>query len=201
MPPRDHRGQLRAWADSRAALHARDLTAQGIPRSYLTRLCRDGELVKLGRGLYQSPSWSPTEHHALALAATAVPQGVIGLLSALRFHELGTQLPAEVWMLLPRGAAVPRLDYPPTRFLHAEAKALAAGLDRIQIEGCPVTITNPAKTVTDCFKYRGTVGLEAALEALRAALAARAATIDAIWEYALACRVAQVMRPYLEAVA
>ena len=64
-----------------------------------------------------------------------------------------------------------------------------------------VRVTNVAKTVADCFKFRNLVGLDVAIEALRDALRARATSVDELWKYAQICRVTKVMRPYLEALA
>lgn len=63
----------------------------------------------------------------------------------------------------------------------------------------PVKIYNPAKTVTDCFKYRNKIGLDVALEALREVIRERRCTIDELWKYAKICRVTKTMRPYMEA--
>ena len=46
----------------------------------------------------------------------------------------------------------------------------------------------------------GKLGLDVALEALRDCRRQRKCTNDELWHYAKICRVANVMRPYLEAV-
>jgi predicted transcriptional regulator of viral defense system len=55
-----------------------------------------------------------------------------------------------------------------------------------------------AKTIADCFKHRNKVGLDVAIEALKAALAGSKANANDLWRFAKICRVANVMRPYLE---
>jgi predicted transcriptional regulator of viral defense system len=129
----------------------------------------------------------------------AVPKGVIGLLSALQFHELTTQTPHEVWLLLPSKAWAPTAPPVTLRIIRASETSLAAGVERHTIDGVIVPITSPAKTVADCFKYRSKIGLDVAIEALRDALRTKRATADAIWRFAAINRVATVMRPYLEA--
>jgi hypothetical protein len=64
-----------------------------------------------------------------------------------------------------------------------------------------VRIYSVAKTVADCFKYRNKIGLDVALEALREGWRQRRFTMDELWEHAKVCRVANVMRPYLESLA
>jgi predicted transcriptional regulator of viral defense system len=75
------------------------------------------------------------------------------------------------------------------------------GVETKKIDGIEVRVTNIAKTIADCFKYRNKVGLDVALEALREALKSKRVKIDDLWHFAGICRVTNVMRPYLESVA
>ena len=182
-------------------LRPRDLDAHGIPRIYLSRLCERGLLDRVGRGLYVLPDADVSEHHTLAEAGKRVPHGVVCLLSALRFHGLTTQSPSEVWLAIGNKAWRPQVDYPPLRFVRFSERTLEAGVEEHFIEGVLVRIYNPAKTVADCFKYRNKIGLDVALEALRDCRRQRRCTNDELWHYAKICRVANVMRPYMEATA
>jgi len=182
-------------------LRPRDLDPHGIPRIYLSRLCERGYLQRVGRGLYVLPNADVTEHHTLAEACKRVTHGVVCLLSALRFHELTTQSPSEVWLAIGSKAWRPRVDYPRLRFVRFSARALEAGVEEHSIEGVSARIYNPAKTVADCFKYRNKIGVDVALEALRDCRRQRRCSNDELWHYAKICRVANVMRPYLEATA
>ena len=142
-----------------------------------------------------------TEHHSLALACARVPHAVVCLLTALRFHNLGTQHPADVWLAIDRKAALPKLDYPPLRIVRFAKDAMAEGVTQHRLEGVPVRLTMPARTVVDCFKYRNKVGLDVALEALRACRGRRDCKLDDIWRFAKLQRMTRVMRPSLEAFA
>ncbi len=181
-------------------LRPRDLDAYGIPRTYLRRLCDRGQLMRVGRGLYMLPDAEITEHHTLAEVSKRVPQAVVCLLSALRFHELTVQAPFEVWLAIENKARRPQVNDLPCRFVRFSGRAFEAGIETHEIEGVPVRIYNPAKTVADCFKYRNKTGLDVALEALRGCLRQRKCIADELWHYAGICRVANVMRPYLEAM-
>ena len=176
-----------------------DLRTLGISSASLVWLHKQGRVVRAGRGLYRLPDGNVTEHHSLALACKRTPNGVICLLSALSFHEIGTQLPFEVWMAIDRKAQLPKADYPPMRFVRFSGEALSAGVEQHLIEGVPVYIYTPAKTVADCFKYRNKIGLDVALEALREGRRQRKCTDHDLWHFARICRVANVMKPYLEA--
>lgn len=182
-------------------LRPRDLDPYDIPRTYLSRLCAAGKLQRIGRGLYVLPESGATEHHSLAEACKRVPKGVVCLLSALRFHDLTTQAPFEVWLAIGEKAWRPRLEYPPLRIVRFSQTALRAGVEEHQIEGVTVQVYSPAKTVADCFKYRNKIGLDVAIEALRECRRARRCSMDDLWHYADICRIRNVMRPYLESLA
>lgn len=180
---------------------SREIEAAGVTRSQISRLVTRGELVRVGRGLYTLPGFSPGENVALAEVAKRVPQAVFCLLTALRFHELTTQSPFQVWIAIGNKDRPPRLRYPPLRVVRFSPQSLEVGIEVHHAESVRVRVTSPAKTVADCFKFRNKVGLDVALEALQDALRERKATVDEIWRFAEVDRVHRVMRPYLEALA
>ena len=182
-------------------LRPRDLTQHDISRQYLLRLQRRGQLQKVGRGLYVASDTHLTEHHSLVEACKRVPRGIICLLSALRFHGLTTQAPSEVWMAIDDKAWRPKVDNMRLHIVRFSGEALASGIEDHIVEKVHVRVYSPAKTVADCFKYRNKIGLDVALEALRECGRHRRATMDEMWKYAKVCRVANVMRPYLESIA
>lgn len=179
----------------------RELESLGVTRARLARLTAAGKVVRIGPGLYTVPDAVLTEHHSLAAAAKRVPRGIVCLLSALRYHDISTQAPFEVWMAIGEKAWRPSGRIPPVRIVRFSGRALTAGIEDHMIDGVRVRIYGPAKTVADCFKYRNKIGLDVAIEALRDTLRGRRCTVDELWEYAAICRVGSVMRPYLESLA
>ena len=159
-----------------------------------------GMLRRLSRGLYALPGRTLSEHHQLAEVAARTPRGVFCLLTALRFHNLTTQNPHELWLALPNKARSPRIEYPPLRTVRYSGPALTKGVEVHDIDGIDVRVYGIAKTVADCFKVRHKIGLDVALEALRECRRVKRATSDDLWRYAKICRVANVMRPYLESI-
>lgn len=188
-------------ARSRGLIRPCDLVPLGISRVSLTRAVRRGQLERVGRGLYGLPGREVSAQGALAEVALRVPNGVVCLLSALRFYGLTTQAPFEVWLAIENKAIRPKLDYPPLRIVRFSGAALTEGVEEHVVDGVTVRITSVAKTVADCFKYRNKIGLDVALEALREAWHEKRMTSDDIWHYAKVCRVANVMRPYLDSLA
>ena len=185
-------------ARTNGLLRTRDVDSAGAPRSALARLAHDGRLVRLGRGLYSLPDRAGSEHDGLAEVSAKSSTGVICLISALRFHELTTQQSSDIWLAIPHKAHAPRIDYPPLRIVRMSGEAMRQGIDEHDVAGTTVRVFCIAKTVADCFKFRNKIGLDVALEALQEAWRSRRASMDELWRYAEICRVANVMRPYIE---
>lgn len=185
----------------RGIVRARDFRTAGIPLVYLKRLTDAGDLVRLSRGLYQEPD-RVGEHvaHDLAKAARLVPNGVISLVSALRQHQLTTQLPHAVWMTIPHKARTPNAAGLRLEIVRATGDVLTAGVEHIHIEGVDVPIYGVAKTVADCFKHRRHVGEDVAIEALRDALRQRKTTPSELMKFANIDRVAGRMEQLIKAV-
>jgi len=201
MKAKANREKILELAHSSEVVSVSDVKSLGIHPEYLRRLCADGKLVRITRGLYRLPDAEITAHHGLAQAGKVVPKGVVCLLSALRFHEIGTQLPHEIWVAIDRRTAQTRVKRPKMRIVYFSGKAFTEGVEEHKIEGVTVRIYSPAKTVADCFKYRNKIGLDVALEALREVLRNRMCSVDELWKCAKICRVTKTIRPYMEAIA
>lgn len=197
----DERARMLELVRGRGVLRPRDLDAHGIPRHHLHLLHASGAVQRVGRGLYVPADADLSEHHGLAEASARVPHGVVCLLSALRFHGLTTQLPFQVWMAIEEKAWQPRPSHPPLRIVRFSGTAWTYGVERHSVEGVPVRVYSPAKTVADCFKYRHKIGIDVAVEALRETLRHRRATVDELQRAAVACRMTRVITPYLQALA
>jgi predicted transcriptional regulator of viral defense system len=193
--------QILALAHRHGLLRPRDLAAHGIPREHLVRLHRRGILDRPTRGIYVLADAEPSEQQSTVEACKRVPHGVVCLLSALRFHQLTTQAPHEVWLAIGDKAWLPKLVYPPLRIVRFSRPALRTGVEEHVLQGVPIRVTEPARTVVDCFKYRNKIGLDVAIEALRDCWRQKKATMDELHRAARFRRMANVMRPYLESLA
>ena len=181
-------------------IRARDLEKAGIPRVYLRRLSDRGLLVRTDRGVYRLADEEVTEHTALADVALRAPEATICLYSALQVHGLTTEIAQSVWIMIDRHARAPKISYPPIEVVRASGRARTHGMEKRRIEGITVRITNPAKTVADCFRYERHVGRDTALEALRDYFRKHRGGVDELVEAARADRVYTKMRPYMEAL-
>ena len=186
---KERHGTLRTFEALRAGIHPRTLYA-----------LRDrGEIEQIARGLFRLAELPPPSEPDLLTVAKKVPQAVFCLLTALAFHRLTTQIPHAVEVALPRTARVPRLDHPPIKVFRFSSESLNVGIETHTLDGVSIRVYCREKTLADVFKYRNKVGLDVALEALRAYRSQPKRDFQAVLKYARICRVENVIRPYLEA--
>jgi predicted transcriptional regulator of viral defense system len=187
---RKHGGTLRTRDAIRAGIHPRTLYA----------MKEAGLLERLTRGLYRLAALPRLGNPDLVSVTLRVQNSVICLISALAFHEITTQIPHAVYLALRQGGRPPKLDHPPIRIFWFEGPAFSEGIDTHDIDGVPIRIYNPEKTLADCFKHRNKIGVDVAVEALKLYRKHKPLRADELVRYARICRVEKVMRPYLEAV-
>jgi predicted transcriptional regulator of viral defense system len=178
----------------------RDVVQLGLTHYRLQRMLADGRVERVGPGLYRLGDVEATEMETIAMVVSAVPQAIVCLLSALRVHEIGTQSPHQVWLAIDRKARKPVRLPAKTTIVRFSGPMLTYGVVAQSMQGVRVRLTNPARTVVDCFRYRRKVGLDVALEALRDGVRSRKATVGEIDRAAEVCRISSVIRPYLEAL-
>lgn len=184
---------------TKGMVRAGELALVGAAGKNLQQLLRRGELIRISRGIYADPERENNEQDQLAQLAIRYPHMTFCLLTALKIHGLTTQAPHEVWVAIPSKARAPSVTYPPLHIIRMGDPTL--DIEQKSIDGVvQIPVTSVAKTIADCFKFRNKIGLDVALEALRDAWRQKRVTMDELWEAAQLCRVANVMRPYLESL-
>ena len=187
-------------ARRRGLIRSCDLDEWELPRVELTRLVRKGLLERRGRGLYTIPTQAKVPHLPLATMACKHPKSIVCLFSALHFHGLIADEPSEVWLAIPNKARRPAKDRRPLQIVRFSGAAWDTGVEEHDIAGITVRVTSVAKTIADCFKYRNKIGLYPALDALAESWKTRRIGMDELWHCATACRVTNVIRPYMDSL-
>jgi len=185
---RKHGGQLRMS----------DAIKHGISRYMLYSLRDKGVIEQVSRGIYRLVELPPISNPDLVTVSLRFPSAVICLVSALAYHEITTQIPHEVSVAVPRDSRMPSLDYPPIRAHRFSNASYKSGILEHRIDGVPVKIYTPEKTLTDCFKFRNKIGMDVVLEALKLYKTRNKFNLGELLKYARICRVEKVMLPYLE---
>jgi predicted transcriptional regulator of viral defense system len=181
-------------------MRTHDAAQSGVHYSTLYWMRDAGLLEQLARGVYRLADLPGPSKHDVVTVAALVPSAVLCLLSALDFHDIGTQIPSAVNIAIGSKDWAPLSDYPPVRVYRMSGRALNEGVEQHELDGVNVRVFNPAKTVADCYKYRNKIGLDVAIEALQDVVRSGLAKPAQIMEYAEIDRVAKVIRPYLEAL-
>jgi predicted transcriptional regulator of viral defense system len=138
----------------------------GFTRDHLRTLVRRGIVEHVGRGLYRMVDVEPTENYSVAMACARAPRSIVCLLTALRVHGIGTQAPAEIWLAIPHKARAPRLAELQVRIVRFSGPAWTLGVKDTSFEGVPARVTDPARTIVDCFRFERLLGPEVPMEAL-----------------------------------
>lgn len=120
-----------ALASERRLVRGSDVCELGLSPQLLIKLHNDGRLQRVARGVYSPPDAPVTQHQSLAEVCRRVPKGVVCLLSALRFHELGTQAPHEVWMALPESSRTPAITSPALRIVRLRGQAYSERIETV----------------------------------------------------------------------
>lgn len=194
------REKLRTLVAGRTILRAQDLRNHGIAGTTIRRALDDGDLIRIGRGLYQDPEAEIDSDLTLAEIAKRIPKGVIAMVSALAWHGLTDQMPRKTWVAIGTSDWSPVPGSPPVRIVRFADKYLAQGVEHHTICGVDVPIYSVSKTLADLFRNGRLVDRSVAVEGLRAAVEQRKATPSAIAEAARAGGAWSIMRPYLEAL-
>ncbi len=197
IPSKIRAGQL---LNKKAVVTVKDIVSAKMSRNLLANMAKDGQLVCIKPGVYESTQRELSEFESFIDISVQAPKAVITLLSALQFHEITTENPHKIWVAFARSQRVPKIKYPPMRsFLYSE-KAYLYGVEHYEAQGVSFKVYSVAKTIADCFKYRNKIGLDVAIDALKEGLKSKKTTNNDIWEAAKVCRVQNIIRPYMEAI-
>lgn len=185
---------------SKTLVRAADLAEAGYTRFQIPSLVRSGELTRMNRGLYYWTNAQLSSHSTIAAVGKLVPCGIICLLTALRFYEIGTQNSGSVWVALPANYQTPKISDISVRAVHFGGIFRKIGIKVVEIDTVSIKITNPARTIIDCFRFRNKIGLDVAIEALEEGARKKVFTSDELVKMAQQCRIYSVMKPYMETI-
>jgi len=190
----------RIFATRDGVMRTEEALAAGVHRRTLYWMRDHGKLEPLSRGVFVLASAPLPASPDVAAVMRRVPSAVLCLVSALEFHGIGTQVPSAVQIAVPRSMRPPKIDYPRVQVFNMSERALQAGVELHSMAGTEIHVFGVAKTIADCFRYRGRIGLDVALEALQEVVRKRTVTPAEIMEFARIDSVRTVVEPYLQAL-
>ena len=185
--------------EEKGIIRPKDLQEEGLPKKYIYRLYDQGKLEKIDRGLYKLAGKNFSENEMMLSVARKSPDATFCLLTALRFYEMTTQNPHQIWVAIHHKDKGPSINVP-LRVVRMTGKSLEEGIEKRELDNVPIRVFNPAKTVADCFKFRNKIGLDVAIEALREYRSKDMGAMSELWKFAKIDRVQNVIQPYAESM-
>ena len=191
--------KLIQFIEKNGIIRIKEIEKMGIPRQYIYRLVKKRYLEKMTRGIYKVKSKTFDFDENIIIISKKFKDYSICLLSALRFYNMTTQNPHEIWVAVKNNYRIPKIDVP-MKIIRMSGKSLTEGKNKIIVGNIPIYIYNPAKTVCDCFKFRNKIGLDVALEALKTYINENLGEINELWKYSKINRVQKIIKPYIDSL-
>jgi|SRR6516164_4074250 len=182
--------RLLSLLGERGLIRTRDLASVNIDRKILQRARQQGLVECVERGVYRLPE---IQKNSIAVACKLVPKGVVCLLSALSFHGLIKVQPPEIWMAIGPRERIPHPNGIPMKFVRFSGDALTQGVQNLKLDGVPIRVYSPMKSVADGLKFRNKIGVDVARSALKASLAKGSYSRERLLHFAKICRVEKLL--------
>jgi predicted transcriptional regulator of viral defense system len=182
-------------------IETRELTFNRISKTYITTMVKMGYLERIKKGLYRLTDLEPVAYEYFIDAQKAIPQGVICFFSALKYHNLTTINPDDIYLAIPRKSHAVLPEYPPVKIYYLTEKYYKIGIDVVTIRKEAVKIYSKEKTLCDCIKYRSKIGSDQTIEAFKTYLSDKAnRNLPLLLDIAEECGVSETVRHYAEAL-
>ena len=170
------------------------MTGQAEYKRVLRAVSR-GELIKLRHGVYAVPE---AAFSTMIDIDKVVPGGVVCLYSAWMHHQLSTQVPPAFCIAIESKRKIKVPTAVPVNLYYWKSENLQFGIERRNISGFDVLITDVERSVCDAVKYRNKIGLDLCAEIIRSYLARNNRNLSRLMDYARRLRVSNVLNNYLE---
>ncbi len=182
--------------EEKGIIRVKEVESLNISRQYLYRLVRRGILEKVNRGMYKIKNRKFPDDEMLLILTKKINNFTICLLSALQYYNMTTQNPSQIWVAVKNNYRIPKINIP-IKINRFSGKSLTSGRKKVKVGNMEYFIYNSAKTVCDCFKFRNKIGLDIAIEALKAYIKDEHGDINELWKFAKIDRVERIIKPYI----
>ncbi len=189
---------MNAIAENKKFITTAELKDMGYSYYKIGKLEEQGILSRINRNTYENLTYKGDENDFFS-AEAFVPNGVICLMSAARYHELTNFLPDAVDVAIERKKKVNTLpEWPEIKIFYFDTSRMDLGVTEVRDGDNCFHIFDIEKTVVDIIYYRNKIGIEETSEVLRNYLKRRDRQIDRLYAYAKRLRCEKIVRTYLE---
>ena len=196
LPPKLHE----VVTQKQGVITQKQALSAGLAPHELSYWTKRGLIMRVQRGVYQLAEFGGFEHDDLLPVMLRIPKGVLCLMSALAFHALGTFVPTEIHLAIPRETTRTKPDYPLIVLHRFSDKRYSYGIEEHKAGSGVIRVYSKEKTLADMLAYRNSYGLALFLEALKDYLAGKNKSTWKLLEAAKVCGVEKLMQEYLTVV-
>lgn len=134
-------------------LKASELAALGLNRMAVKRLADSGVIERSGYGVYALPEPAANPYAAWAAVSLRIPKAVVCMESAAAYHGLTQNMATALHLGVPLNARVPTGETVRVVGMRWPDSMLELGVEETEIDGVPVKVTGPERTLVDMFRY------------------------------------------------
>jgi len=116
------------------------------------------------------------------------------------YGAFGTWEPPEIQLAIRRDYRIAIPDFPPVRLFSFSGTRFELGIIEKSVGTGTIRVYDREKTICDIIRFRNTLGVDIAMEALREYLKEHTRNIPRLLEYSKLLRMEGPMRGYLEAL-
>lgn len=139
--------------------------AAGLVDRQLVSLVSEGQVERLGHGVYRKTDAPPADHDLIEVALGA-HDATLCLVTALSQHDLSDAIPSTIDVALPRSRRPPRVGGP-VAWHRVHDDTFALGRDTLDVDdGVQIGLHSPERCIVDAFRLRHLVGDDVALQSL-----------------------------------
>ncbi|GJM07364.1 MAG: hypothetical protein DHS20C10_10980 [marine bacterium B5-7] len=145
---------------------ASEARQHGIHPSRLSYYVKIHLIERIGRGVYRGVNAKVDtifQWEDLVLIVNSVPNGVVGLVSALALYGLTDEIPRAHWIVIPHATTAPKREN--ANFVRM--RDVATGKTKMKLGKETIQIFDRERTIVDAFRY---LGKEIAIKALKSSL-------------------------------
>ena len=168
----------------------------GISKAMLSKLCKQGRLLRIARGQYILPDDVQDELLSISLRSQML---IFSHETALFLHGISDRTPFEHSLTVPSGHAVPMSVKEECKVYYIKPELFSLGKTTVKTNfGNDVPCYDLERTMCDIARSRSRIGTETFLSALRLYARHPQKNLNRLNTYAKQLHVAGILRQYLE---
>lgn len=180
----------------KGTLLSSDLDKYKIPRTYLSMMVDEGEIERIGRGIYVSSDSLEDEMYILQ---KKYPNLIYSHETALFFHNLSDRTPFEYSATVPSGYKVVSAISEVAKIYYIKRNLHQVGVTEGNTSfGNPIRLYNMERTICDILRSRNRIDIQIFSDALKRVAKEKNLDYALLMKYAKELNVEKILNTYME---